>query len=691
MSTTVVTSTSIAATRGGRLHAVDSAGVDWVAAYDLANTRWTFWHSSNDGGTWTENTALRLTASGSNICGSFVISGNDWGWFVTSTTTNTQFRATTSALTSASTGWDQSSSLSGLSNGATALDMCVAVKAGTPTYYTACIAIAAAANNTVRLQSVRIDAALLTQTTTGTRIDGAPLLNATQIAVDWSHTGDGKTQSGTPSVFIAWRDSASTSFAKCTEDTAGIYDSQGAVRTIDASAAATTAPLTGISDGSRFVMAFTDNGSPAAVKWYERDYADTTTTSRTPTALSDGTITSLSVAVASADADARLYAVGTTSDDVKRLTYDRAAGTFDTWTTIEATTATANTMSVQRGYQGDGNGVVWTTGASSPFTILRERDSNNTAPTAATWTAPGDNSAQNVAATLLLDWQFNDPDDGDTQSAYALSRSVNAGPLQYYNATAGTWGASEVKNDSTSTQVTLATAWATDGQSTAYKVKTWDAADLPGPYGSTLTIVGSTLVVPVVTAPVDDATVASPTVTVTWTATEQTAYRIRLLTSADVVLYTSGKITDTPTRSVAVPFVLANGLTNIKVEVSTWNNEDLVAVGTVITGVDVTYTPPTAPTLTVTADNAGGFVSVAINDPAFGPSPQVENHDIFVRVAAGGRQDEGRPVGGDGIRIATGIVEDGTYLDYAAGNGIDYQYRTLTTAVSGSVVYSAWT
>jgi len=690
MSTTVRTSTSIAATRGGRLHAVDSAGVDWVAVYDLAITRWTFWYSSNDGATWTENANLQISASATNICGSFVISDNDWAWFATSNGTNFSFMSrTTSALTSTST-WVSPAHFTFdlLVNG---IDLCVAKRTGTPTYYTACIA-SQSGNQYSRMMMLRVDATTL-GTTQNTPVIFNPSGSAQhQIAIDWSHAGDGKTASGVPSIFVVGRNNAGgTSFKRFTEGPPpGIYSTEGTERVIDAANAPTGRPLTGIFDGSRFVMAFTDS-NPAVVKWYERDAADTTTTSRTPPALNDGDITSLSVAVANAAANARLYAVGTTSDDVRRLNYNRALGTFDTWTLIEASTATVNTMSVQRGYQGDGHGIVWTTGASSPYTILRERDPLNTAPTAPTWTAPGDNSAQNVAATLLLDWQFNDPDDGDTQSAYALSRSVNGGALQYLNATAGTWGASEVKNDSTSTQVTLATAWATDGQSTAYKVKTWDAADLPGPYGSALTIVGSTLVVPVVTAPANGALLTGPTVTVTWTATEQTAYRIRLLTSADVVLYTSGKITDTPTRSVAVPFVLANGLTDIKVEVSTWNNEDLVATGVVRTGIDVTYTPPLAPTLTVTANNAGGFMSVAMNDPAFGPTPQVASHDIFVRVAAGGRPDEGRPVGGDGIRIATGIVEDGTWLDYAAGIGIDYQYRTLTTAVTGAVVFSAWT
>ena len=104
----------------------------------------------------------------------------------------------------------------------------------------------------------------------------------------------------------------------------------------------------------------------------------------------------------------------------------------------------------------------------------------------------------------------------------------------------------------------------------------------------------------------------------------------------------------------------------------------------------MSFTPPATPVLTVTA-NTAGYISVAIADPTpTGSEPTVVTHDVFVRVAAGGRQVGERPVGGDGIRISTGtVVTNGTYLDYAAATGTDFEYRTLAVA-GGATAYSAW-
>ena len=83
---------------------------------------------------------------------------------------------------------------------------------------------------------------------------------------------------------------------------------------------------------------------------------------------------------------------------------------------------------------------------------------------------------------------------------------------------------------------------------------------------------------------------------------------------------------------------------------------------------------------------------MAIADPTpTGGQPTVETHDIFVRVAAGGRQSGERTVNDDGIRISTGVVvTNGTYLDYAAATGTDFEYRTLAVAGTATT-YSAWT
>jgi hypothetical protein len=512
------------------------------------------------------------------------------------------------------------------------------------------------------------------------------------MAGDFEHTGDGRTPASVteprPYLFVSYGEAVETYLVR--KGWVGPRYSGGTARTLDTVGNTTTDPIAGVFDGSQYITAFINDASDTVIQWHERDAADTTPTERTPTALSDGAVTNLAIQ-RDASNDTRLYAVGTTSDDVKRLIYDRSEGTFDTWTTIEATTAVANSLSCQAGYTGSGISLVWTSGSGSPYDIVYEKDSFNTAPTEATWVSPLNNSAADVAATLALDWDFNDPDAGDTQSAYALKRSVDGGAAEYYNAGAGTWG-TETKNTSTTSGVTLATAWATDGEVHVFDVKTYDAGDVSSPWTTDgPSVTGSTKVNPTLTAPATSATLTGSSATMTWTVTgnETTAFRARILTSADVVLYDSGKIVSTA-LSYVVPYTLTNGLADLKFEVRTWNNEGLESSTSTSTLVDVTYTAPLTPTYVITP-NSGGYIAVAITDPTPSGTPTVTSHDVFVRVASGGRQDLDRTVNDDGIRIATGIAEDGTYNDYAAASGVAYEYRTLAYGDNGGTVYGAWT
>jgi hypothetical protein len=313
----------------------------------------------------------------------------------------------------------------------------------------------------------------------------------------------------------------------------------------------------------------------------------------------------------------------------------------------------------------------------------------NAAPFAPTWVSPADNSYQNRDADLTLNWDFTDGDAGDSMSAYALSKSVDGATLEYWNASTSAWVAAEVKNPTATTSVTLASGWATAGESVEFKAKTWDAADAAGPYGSGLTINAGTATVPVIDAPATSAVLGSSSAVIAWTVAAQAAYQVRVLSSADAELFSTGKITGAVTE-VTLGYVFSDGQTGLKVELTTWNAFDIPGLDT-NTGISVSYTPPAVPVLTVTA-NAAGYMSVAIADPTpAGTQPTVDTHDIFVRVAAGGRQVGERPVGGDGIRISTGTVEtNGTYLDYAAATGTDFEYRSLAVADS-KTTYSAWT
>ena len=89
-------------------------------------------------------------------------------------------------------------------------------------------------------------------------------------------------------------------------------------------------------------------------------------------------------------------------------------------------------------------------------------------------------------------WDFNDPDAGDTQSAYSLRRTIGT-TVRYRNATG--WQTAEdaaTKLAGDTSSLALGTAWgaATD-QDHHYAVKTWDAQDAVSPWSADTRVVPS--------------------------------------------------------------------------------------------------------------------------------------------------------------------------------------------------------
>lgn len=686
MATTITTSTSLAATVGRRMVAVDSSGRTWVARYSVANARYEFWYSSNRV-TWTEATSLRRAALSPVAACFYVNPVTDHAVFIVSDGSSaSRYRA---IPISPIASWIITGSMNSSSGTAVA---CV-------TYVVNGKRIEAWAT-AYNSSGTHRDLFAVTEFTNETGSTAARSLstsaaesmmasvNAVSVDLDFRHTGDGGTAATTdPSMFmVASSSGQGTKFRKLTFSTSKLF-TLGAARTLDAASHANSDVLSLAFDGTRSVVAFADSASTAAVKVYERDAGDTATTARTPPALGDGVVKSVSVGYDN-NANLRVYAVGETSDDVKVVSYSRAGGTWGAWVTIEAADVLADSMSVMRGNTGSGIDVVWSSGASSPYSIQHERDALNNAPTAATWASPPDNAAADVGAPLALGWHFNDPDAGDTQSAYAMSRTI-AGVTTYWNAGTSSWGASETKNTSAVSGVLLAAGWAADGDSVGFKGKTWDAANVEGVYSSSLTVHGSTPSPPSITAPADGGTIPTNKVTAAWTVAEQSSRRLRILTAAGSQLFDVGKHPSTDT-SAELDYVLTNGVT-YQLEVRTWNDDDLEANPDTHT-FTVDFVEPAVPAYVATADPTNGRIALAITDPdPSGAQPTVTSHHVFVRVAADGRQDGERTVNDDGIRLATDIAPNSIFYDLAAGSITRYEYRTLAIADNGTSVYGPWT
>lgn len=502
---------------------------------------------------------------------------------------------------------------------------------------------------------------------------GAFGFGADVLALDFQHTGDGKTVQGSPHLFFAYSDGATQTVLHKAVHSSGTW-TLASPRVIDTDDSTYVA---GRFNGSSETVAYVLSSADTVVVVKERDAADTvTTTLAAPPALSDGAITGLAVTY-DTSANLYLFAVGTTSDDVKRVRYDRALGTWGAWTTVEATTATASTLRARRGYAGRRVDALYTVSGAARFDSLYV----NAAPSAPSWnTASG---VANVNAALVPDWNHEDPDVGDTQTAYALERTVGA-VTRYWRASDSTWQNNEVKNVSSATAVTLASGWGADSDAShVYKVKTWDNSDVASPYSAALTITPSAKVNPVVTAPGEGATITAATTTVTWTAAEQTAYRARILSDADVELWSSGWIIDSGTRSIAVPYVHADS-TTFKAAVTTKNVEGLESNEDTNT-YTTDFTPPPMPTLAVSVFQAGGRdagLRVAIANPTpSGGEPALGRNDLY-------RREVG--AAGDGWLAGPDLAEDAVYDDYEVESQVAYEYRAAAWGDNGTVTHSAW-
>ena len=355
-------------------------------------------------------------------------------------------------------------------------------------------------------------------------------------SVDLEHTGNAK-GSGTPHLWVAFGRTRIEMLRFSWNG--GGWNTPAATVLINASVTAMDAQSARW-DGSRFLIPVP---TASTVVVYERNQANSTTTVRTTPTHPTGVVRNCSISYSATSGDFRVYAVGTSTTVLYYVDFIRATGLWSAWTAVLATAvlgATGNNYGVRRSSDGDARYTVYTAHAAS--STISTTQGLSYAPHTPTWTTAGlpyvNGGAADVGTTLVLDWVFTDPDVTDTQGWFAVSRQIGAGALAYWRASDSTWQVAEVQNAGSSTTITLPAGWGVDGAAAhAYKVKVWDAPGAASGYSAALTVIPSAKVNPVLTSPVDASTITSGTVTVTWTAAEQTQYRATLA-SAAVDLFT---------------------------------------------------------------------------------------------------------------------------------------------------------
>lgn len=468
------------------------------------------------------------------------------------------------------------------------------------------------------------------------------------VTMDVEHNGDG-IDSATPNVWASFQIDTTTYVVKLAWQGYKTGWKSPTNATTIATGRGSSRDIPGRWDGSRFLVVSPNPSNTSQLDVFERNQSNTSQVKRTSPAHTNGVITTYTISWNHVTQDFRLYAVGTGTVTAYYVDYIRATDTWGSWTLVSATAPVSSQWGVRRStYGNDAYDYYAQTGTVSPWTISNTIQQINFAPYAPTWlygtgTVPTMNGAAfDVTSSLHLTWQFNDPNEGDTQGSYAVSRQIGTGTVQWWRASDSTWQLSEVQNTSATQGLTLTTGqWLGGGGASdpahSYLVKTWDASGLPSPaYSEPLYLVPSSRVDPTITAPTASQILNLGRVVATWTNTEQSAYRVTLTNVATAqVVYDSGFQYDpgNPTPSILsyeVPLDLPDGFSG-SLTLQTRNGEGLASVvRTVAFSVD--FVEPVAVITTATPVPNSGGINVSFTQAApSGAQPVTSQVDLYHR------------------------------------------------------------
>lgn len=228
----------------------------------------------------------------------------------------------------------------------------------------------------------------------------------------------------------------------------------------------------------------------------------------------------------------------------------------------------------------------------------------NVPPNAPTLTSPVGASVLDRTSPQRFTFTGSDPDAGDTQSRYDLRYKLTSSatwtvitgitPNSYHDFPAGTFAAGDYE----------------------WQARTYDAQGNVGPYsGSEFFTAATPPTGPTITSPTSGQTIATATAPVTWSYPTEQAYQVRTVADAGgspntAVVYTdTGVVEDSTARSRTVAFATNGRYEHMQVRVrdaGLWSPWASVRVL-------VSYTPPAVPTVVLTADDAAGSITVALN------------------------------------------------------------------------------
>ena len=324
----------------------------------------------------------------------------------------------------------------------------------------------------------------------------------------------------------------------------------------------------------------------------------------------------------------------------------------------------------------------------------------NVAPFPPTWqTAAG---AHDSGADLALDWDFSDPNPGDTQAHFTLERAILSGGVvtgRRWLRANGFWSGSLnnlAKIASTNSERTLATPWSSAGDDEhRYRVRVWDSAGLgPSEWSAPLSVRPVTRPAVTITAPTNNKTLRTEGTDdrMRWNLNEgqQDAYRITTTqTNTRRTIETDTGWITSASRDVQVPTDPA-ALTGSRYWRLQIRNSAGLESATDEVRVAYAWLLPAVPTVRF-AD--GEAVMVIITPEAAVPQVIAPTAAADIETRVLDRAGDPHPYRPDGQtqRIAHAFPVAGRtrFADHGAPTIVESEYRVRARTFSGRL--SAWT
>ena len=271
-----------------------------------------------------------------------------------------------------------------------------------------------------------------------------------------------------------------------------------------------------------------------------------------------------------------------------------------------------------------------------------------------------------ATTAALFDWDFNDLNSGDTQSAFEL---------EIYNDTTGASAVDTGKVVSGTTNYTLAASALTNEQNWRWRVRTWDSHDVVSPWSDYAFFQTSSKGVVNITDPAidNDPNIVTANYLLMWsvTNTTQSAYNIVITrTDTGATLISTGWIASTATQ-----YLIQGMLSDIEWSVALKvRNAALIESNTAVRLITPNYSRPEVPIISFDILDELGYIQLNITNPEpVGDRPVPDTNQVQRRVYNATNPNTPWQV--------LGSTElNGTFQDYTAASGVLYEYRIKAIA-----------